>query len=33
VGRFDAVLTRDPELAPDADYLVIESTYGNRTHP
>jgi metallo-beta-lactamase family protein len=32
VGRFDAVLTKDPELAPDADYLVIESTYGNRTH-
>src|SRR5262245_28036204 len=22
VGRFDAVLTRDPELAPDADYLI-----------
>ena len=33
VGRFGAVLTKDPELAPDADYLVIESTYGNRTHP
>src|SRR5512141_711124 len=33
VGRFDAVLTKDPELAPDADYLVVESTYGNRTHP
>ncbi len=32
VGRFDAVLTSDPELAPDADYLVIESTYGNRSH-
>jgi metallo-beta-lactamase family protein len=32
VGRFDAVLTRDPELAADADYLVIESTYGNRVH-
>jgi metallo-beta-lactamase family protein len=32
VGRFDAVLTSDPELAPEADYLVIESTYGNRTH-
>ena len=32
VGRFDAVLTKDPELAPDADYLVIESTYGNRAH-
>jgi metallo-beta-lactamase family protein len=33
VGRFDTVLTRDPDLAPDADYLVVESTYGNRTHP
>jgi len=33
VGRFDAVLAKDPEPAPDADYLVIESTYGNRTHP
>ncbi len=33
VGRFDAVLTKDPELAPDADYFVIESTYGNRSHP
>ena len=27
------MLAKDPELAPDADYLVIESTYGNRTHP
>jgi metallo-beta-lactamase family protein len=32
VGRFDAVLTKDPALAPEADYLVIESTYGDRTH-
>jgi metallo-beta-lactamase family protein len=32
VGRFDAVLTKDPELAPEADYLVVESTYGNRSH-
>jgi metallo-beta-lactamase family protein len=33
VGRFDAVLTRDPELAAAADVVVIESTYGNRRHP
>lgn len=33
VGRFNAVLTKDPQLAPDADYLVVESTYGNRVHP
>ena len=32
VGRFDAVLARDPEPAPDADYLLVESTYGNRSH-
>jgi metallo-beta-lactamase family protein len=33
VGRFDAVLAKDPELCPDADYVVVESTYGNRAHP
>jgi metallo-beta-lactamase family protein len=33
VGRFGAVLTKDPDLAPPADYMVVESTYGNRTHP
>jgi metallo-beta-lactamase family protein len=32
VGRFDAILASDPELAPEADYLVVESTYGNRSH-
>ena len=32
VGRFDAVLTKDPDLASEADYIVAESTYGNRTH-
>ena len=32
VGRFGAVLTRDPEPAPAADYVVVESTYGNRIH-
>ncbi len=32
VGRFDAILTKDPTLAPEADYLVVESTYGNRSH-
>jgi len=32
VGRFDAILTKDPVPAPDADYLVVESTYGNRRH-
>jgi metallo-beta-lactamase family protein len=33
VGRFGSVLTKDPAPAPDADYLVVESTYGNRRHP
>ncbi len=32
IGRFDAVLTKDPELAPEADQLIVESTYGNRSH-
>ncbi len=32
VGRFDAVLTKDPELAPEAEHLIVESTYGNRSH-
>ena len=33
VGRYDAPLVRDPERPTDCDYLVIESTYGDRTHP
>lgn len=32
VGRYDTVVTKDPEPAPEADYVVVESTYGNRTH-
>jgi metallo-beta-lactamase family protein len=32
VGRYDAVLTKDPEPCPDADYVLAESTYGNRSH-
>jgi metallo-beta-lactamase family protein len=33
VGRFDTVLAKDPAPAPAADYMVVESTYGNRAHP
>jgi metallo-beta-lactamase family protein len=33
LGRYDAILARDPEGAPATDYLVMESTYGNRRHP
>ena len=32
VGRFDTILAKDPAPAPPADYLVVESTYGNRAH-
>ena len=32
LGRYGAILAKDPEPAPDTDYLVIESTYGNRRH-
>jgi metallo-beta-lactamase family protein len=32
VGRYDTVLAKDPEPCPDADYVVAESTYGNRSH-
>jgi len=33
LGRWDAILAKDPVPAPDADHIVIESTYGNRRHP
>ena len=33
IGRYDALLLRDPEAVPDVDVLVMESTYGGRTHP
>ena len=33
VGRYNAVLAKDPDPCPDADYVVVESTYGNRRHP
>ncbi len=32
LGRFDAVIATDPALAPQTDYVVVESTYGNRAH-
>ena len=33
LGRYDAVMMKDPVPIPKtADYLVIESTYGNREH-
>jgi metallo-beta-lactamase family protein len=32
VGRANMPILRDPEEAPAADYLIMESTYGNRLH-
>jgi metallo-beta-lactamase family protein len=32
LGRKNLPILRDPELIPPVDYLVMESTYGNRLH-
>ena len=32
MGRKDLPIIRDPEMLPPLDYLVLESTYGNRLH-
>ena len=32
VGRYNMPLPPDPSAPPDSDYLVVESTYGNRKH-
>jgi metallo-beta-lactamase family protein len=33
LGRYDALILRDPAPVEEADYLLVESTYGNRLHP
>lgn len=33
VGRYDAPLYHDPTPPPACDYLICESTYGDRDHP
>ncbi|MEM9380549.1 MAG: MBL fold metallo-hydrolase [Planctomycetota bacterium] len=33
VGRYDAPLVPDPTAPSDCDVLVVESTYGDRSHP
>jgi metallo-beta-lactamase family protein len=33
LGRYDRPILKDPEPAGTADWLLIESTYGNRIHP
>ncbi len=32
LGRWDQPILRDPEFVPEADILLLESTYGDRTH-
>lgn len=32
LGRWNRPILRDPELVPEADVLLVESTYGNRFH-
>jgi metallo-beta-lactamase family protein len=32
LGRKNLPILRDPELIPPVDYLIMESTYGNRLH-
>lgn len=32
IGRPGMAVLRDPEIVTEADYLIIESTYGNRRH-
>jgi metallo-beta-lactamase family protein len=33
LGRPGLPIIRDPEALPPVDYLIMESTYGGRTHP
>jgi metallo-beta-lactamase family protein len=33
LGRKDLPILRDPQVVPDVDYLITESTYGARLHP
>lgn len=33
VGRYEGPLYHDPAPPPECDYLICESTYGNREHP
>jgi len=33
LGNADSATMPPPEAVPEADYLVVESTYGNRGHP
>lgn len=33
IGRYGEPILNDPENVDDADYIVLESTYGDRIHP
>ena len=33
LGRYDEPIINDPSNVDEADYIVVESTYGNREHP
>ena len=33
IGRYDDLLMTRPKDCPEVDYVVMESTYGNRNHP
>ncbi len=33
LGRWGQPILRDPEFVPEADVLLVESTYGDRIHP
>ena len=33
LGRYDVPIMVDPDPVPEADVLLVESTYGNRVHP
>ena len=32
VGRYRDVILKSPDTFPQADYIIMESTYGNRLH-
>lgn len=33
IGRYGDAFLRSPETFPQADYIIMESTYGDKTHP
>ncbi|MBQ3180177.1 MAG: MBL fold metallo-hydrolase [Firmicutes bacterium] len=32
IGRYDAAIVNNPTTIPQADYIIMETTYGNRLH-